>query len=220
MGFVTRGAPVIWSGLVVPRRLLAVAAAALLPVMAGCEAGDNAPTLQFHYPTEGAGTVVGNIAIRNVFVVGAPLGQHLGIGQSAGLYLALVNSGPDDRLLGVAAPGTSSSVTLPSPTIPLGASPVLLQGPAPQAYLTGLVRPLINGQNITITLTFQNAGTVTLAVPVIAKANFWATYAPAPTPTPTAVTPTSTASPHGRHGRRHRHPSSPSISPTPSPTGS
>jgi copper(I)-binding protein len=213
MGFMTRGAPVIRTGRALPRRLLVVAAAALLPVMAGCEAGDNAPTLQFHYPTQGAGTVVGHIAIRNVFVIGAPLGQHLAIGQSAGLYLALVNNGPDDRLVSVSAPGTATSVALPSSPIPLGATPVLLQGPAPQVFLTGLVRPLINGQNINVTLTFKNAGSVTLAVPVIARSNFWATYSPAPAP---SATPTSTPSPHGRHAHRHRHPSSPSVSPSPS----
>jgi hypothetical protein len=213
----TRGAPVIWSGRALPRRLLVVAAAALLPVMAGCEAGDNAPTLQFHYPTQGAGRVFGDIAIRNVFVIGAPLGQHLAIGQSAGLYLALVNHGPDDRLLSVTAPGTASSVTLPSSTILLGASPVLLQGPAPQAYLTGLVRPLINGQNINVTLTFQRAGSVTLSVPVIAMANFWSTYSPAPSATPTTpARPGATASPspHRRHHRKH------ASSPTPSPSSS
>jgi copper(I)-binding protein len=206
---------VIRTGRALPRRLLVVAAAALLPVMAGCEAGDNAPTLQFHYPTEGAGTVVGQIAIRNVFVVGAPLGQHLAIGQSAGLYLALVNTGPDDRLLSVTAPGTATSVTLPSSTIPLGATPVLLQGPAPQVLLTGLVRPLINGQNIKVTLTFKNAGSVTLTVPVIAKANFWATYSPAPSATPTTpARPGATVSSSPHHRRHRRHASSPSPSPS------
>lgn len=55
-----------------PRRLLIVAAAALVPAIAGCEAGNDAPTLNWHNPTDGVGTVTHAISIRNVFVLGAP----------------------------------------------------------------------------------------------------------------------------------------------------
>ena len=65
-------------------RLLVLAIAALIPALAGCEAGNNAPTQEWHQPTDGAGTVHENISIRNVFVLGAPLGATLTSGQSAG----------------------------------------------------------------------------------------------------------------------------------------
>src|ERR1700727_128995 len=51
------------------RRACAVAAVALIPVLAGCEAGSNAPVLHWHPPTNGgSGAIhggVGEIAIRN-----------------------------------------------------------------------------------------------------------------------------------------------------------
>ena len=61
------------------RRACAVAAVALIPVLAGCEAGSNAPVLHWHPPTNGASASDsswaggGEIAIRNAFVLGAPV---------------------------------------------------------------------------------------------------------------------------------------------------
>jgi copper(I)-binding protein len=174
-----------------PRRLLIVAAAALIPVLAGCAAGDNAPTLNWHYPTDGAGTVVQGISIRNVFVLGGPQNSVLTAGQSAGLYFALVNTGSPDRLLSVQAPGTATSVTIPNGSIKLATNQaVFLTGPAPQAILNGLTNTLSGGAVITLILNFQNAGSVTLRVPVLARAQAYATFSAAPTPTPT-VTPGS-----------------------------
>jgi hypothetical protein len=197
------------------RRLLVVAAAAVLPALAGCEAGNSAPTLQWHYPTQGAGTVLGKISIRNVFILGAPLGKHLGQGQSASLFFALVNTGRADRLLKVEAAGAATSVTLPSSTIELGATPVFLQGPAPQAYLKGLKRPLISGQWVYVKFIFKNSGSVRLQVPIIAQNQFFSSYSPAPSASPTTpLSPTTSASPHRKHGHKRRHASSPS--PTPS----
>ena len=65
------------------RRLLVLAIAALIPALAGCEAGNNAPTQEWHNPTDGAGTVLDNISIRNVFVLGAPIGTTVRAGHSA-----------------------------------------------------------------------------------------------------------------------------------------
>ena len=76
-----------------PRRLLVLAIAALIPALAGCEAGNNAPTQEWHQPTDGTGTVHNNISIRNVFVLGAPLGSTIPVGDSAGVFLALINNG-------------------------------------------------------------------------------------------------------------------------------
>ncbi len=187
-----------------PRRLVLVAAAALLPVLAGCEAGNNAPTLAFHYPTDAGGTSVGDLAIRNVFVLGAPLGRSLSAGQSASLFLALVNTGPTDRLISISAPGTAASVTLPG-VIPIRVGhPVFLTGPQPQIVLTDLTRTVTGGSTIRLVLTFQKAGPIVLMVPVMPRAAHYVTYAPpqpiitpSPTPSPSTPSPTPSASATG-----------------------
>ena len=117
-------------GSTLPRRLALVAAAALIPVLAGCEAGNNAPTLAFHYPTDAAGTSVGKLAIRNVFILGAPLGRDIARGQSASLFLSLVNNGAPDALTSITAPGTALSVTLPAQRPGGHRPPGLLHRPA------------------------------------------------------------------------------------------
>lgn len=197
-----------------PRRLVVLAIAALIPVLAGCEAGNNAPTNEFHQPTEGAGTQVGEIAIRNVFVLGAPVTSQLNAGQSASLFFAVVNSGTPDRLLSLSAPGAAKSVTLPGGSVNLATNRgVFLTGPAPQVILNGLTRPLSGSAYIHLVMTFQNAGSVTLLVPVIPRASYYATFLP-PSPTPTATRRKHAASasptPSGT--------ATPSATPTPTPT--
>ena len=184
-----------------PRRLVLGTAAVLIPLLAGCEAGNYAPTLQFHYPTDAAGTVVGKLSIRNVFVLGAPLGASLHKGQSASLFLALVNDGAPDRLLSVTAPGSATSVSVPSGGVPIiSLHPVFfLSGPKPQLVLVNLTRTLTSGSTIRLQLDFQKAGLVTLIAPVVARAQHYATFAPPQsTGTPAATvspTPHASASP-------------------------
>jgi copper(I)-binding protein len=186
-----------------PRRILIAAAAALIPMIAGCEAGTNAPSLHWHQPTNGTFRQVGHITISNAFVLGAPIGATLPAGQNAGLFLGLVNTGTPDRLVSVSAPGVAQSVRVPGNQITLASEhAVLLTGPRPTLILTHLLRPLAGGSVVTITLTFAVAGQVTLKVPVMPKAQFYTTLQPPPGPT----TPASTPSP------------SPSSSPTPSKT--
>jgi hypothetical protein len=195
-----------------PRRLLIVAAAALIPAVAGCEAGNNAPTLDWHYPTEGSGNAVHDISIRNVFVLGGPAASALPSGGSASLFLALYNTGRPDRLLSVQAPGTATTVTVAGGSVPLGTNRgALLTGPQPAVVLTGLTRQLRSGSVVTIVLNFQRLGSVSLRVPVLPQAQAYATFSPpAPTPAPTAK-----KHPRVRVGVGAASPS-PSISPTPS----
>ncbi len=180
----------IWSshGARRPHRLIVLAIAALIPVLAGCEAGNNAPTTQWHQPTAGAGTTVGDIAIRNVFVLGAVPGGQLAAGQSAGLFLAVVNGASPDRLLSASAPGAARSVTLPGGTISLSDNQaVFLTGPEPKVILNHLTRPLSGSTYIRLIMTFQNAGSVTLLVPVLPRVSYYATLSPAPTASPVAT---------------------------------
>ena len=195
------------------RRLLLVSAVALIPVLAGCEAGNNAPTLQFHYPTDSAGTVAGTIAIRNVFIVGAPLGSALQPGQSASLFFSLINDGSTDRLLSISAPGNAASVHLPGPVVVAQDKPILWNGPQPQAYLADLTSTLTSGSSIKLVMHFQKEGAVTLQVPIFPRATHYVTYSPPPSPT-------ASPSPSTAGRKHHRASATPSATPTTSPSAS
>jgi copper(I)-binding protein len=193
------------------RRLLLASAVALLPVLAGCEAGSQAPTLNFHVPTDAATKDTGDILIRNAFVLGAPLGSQLQPGGTASLFFSVLTSGTSDRLLRISAPGSATSVTLPGGSLAVTTShPVLLNGPQTKAFLVGLTRQIRGGSTLNITLTFQNAGQVTLTVPVMARASHFVTYGPAPSPSSSAAT----------TAKRHHKAATPGSSPTPTPSAS
>jgi copper(I)-binding protein len=187
------------------RRLLVLAIAALIPVLAGCEAGNNAPTQEWHQPTDGTGNgnAVGSIAIRNVFVLGAPIGSTIGVGHSAGVFLALINNGSADKLVSITAPGTAKSVLLPSGGVSLASQQaVFLTGPAPKVILEDLTRPLTGGSTVRLRLSFQNAATAYLTVPVMPRAQYYSTFSPAPSPS---------SSPKAAKGK-------PAVKPSPTPT--
>jgi hypothetical protein len=191
-----------------PRRLLIAAVAALIPALAGCEAGTNAPTQQWHPPTEGTGLVQHGIDIRDMFVLGAPTNSSLAAGQSAGLFFALYNNGAPDRLLSITAPGTAESVHLPGGSVRVGKyQEILLTGPQPKAVLVNLTRELAGGTDIRVVMNFQNAGRIPVSVPVLPQAQYYTTYSPAPSPSPTPK-----ASPTGTPGA--------TPTPTPSPSAS
>lgn len=192
------------------RGLAALAAAALVPVIAGCEAGESAPTQHWHQPTPGTSAIVDNaIRINNMFVLGAAPGLSLAAGGSAGLFLSLANTGAPDRLVGISAPGVATSVQLPTGGVNLGSQQsVSLNGPAPRVVLEGLTHGLGGGQFIKVTLDFQNAGTKTLLVPIMPRAQYYSTYSPAP------VTPTATPSPSPTS--KHHKKAGATPSPTPS----
>jgi hypothetical protein len=166
------------------RALAVVLAAALAPAIAGCEAGFNAPTQRWHPPTAGGSATAGStIRINNVFVLGAPTDSALQRGGSAGLFLAMNNSGAPDRLTGITAPGTAATVQLPGGSVRLPTEQtVLLTGPAPQVVLRSLTRPLDGGSYIRLVLHFLRAGNVLMQVPVMPRAQWFSTFSPAPVP--------------------------------------
>jgi len=171
--------------------------ALLIPAIAGCEAGDNAPTLEFHSASSGAQAVVNDIRITNMFVLGAPRDSTVPAGSSAGLFLSIYNGGTSsDTLEGATAPGAASSITLSggSVALPANASPVNLMGPQPEVVLENLAKPLRGGSTIPVTLQFAHAGAVTLQVPIEPQSFQWATFSPpAAAPASPAATPTGTA---------------------------
>ena len=204
----------------VPRRLFAAAAVALAGVLAGCEAGYHSPTQQWHQPTEGAGQQLHGISIRNVFILGAAPAGQLPAGSDAGMFLALVNNtSRPDKLTNINASEVAALVQLPndSPVTLPPHSSVLLTGPEPQVLLRDLTKAVPGGTWFNVKLTFQNAGTVTMSVPVMPASYYYSTFSPAPTPTPTP-TPTVTATPGQRKHKHHKPGAGATPTPTPSTT--
>jgi copper(I)-binding protein len=169
-------------GLLSLRNLMVVAAVGLIPVIAGCEAGNDAPTQQWHQPTPGASAIVDNtLRINNMFVLGPTPGFTLPRGASAGVFFALSNDGAPDRLLSIKAPGEATSVLVPAGGITLGRQQTLfLTGPSPRVVLQRLTRTLNGGQWVLLNLQFQNAGFVSMRVPVMPRTESYGTFSPAP----------------------------------------
>jgi copper(I)-binding protein len=196
-----------------PRRhgmlLLATATAALVAVLAGCEAGNGAPTLDFHPSTDSQTANAGQIAIRNVFVLGAPVGSTLHAGENASLFFSLINTGTSDRLLSITAGGSAKSVRLPNGGIAVNTDePIYLSGPKTVVYLVDLTRALNSGSDLTLVLHFQKEGRVVVSgVPVLPRAVQYATFPPAPSSTTSAALTSAT---------KHRHKAKASATPTPS----
>jgi copper(I)-binding protein len=179
------------------RRLLFGAIAVLVPALAGCEAGFDAPTLTYHPANFGVNTIQNGITIANAFVLGSEPGSVLPSGGRAGVFLA-IQARDGDRLVSVAAPGTASAVKIAGGSVNLPALTVVpLSGPKPEVVLTGLASPLSGGETVQLSFDFAEAGTITLAVPVEPRAYEYATYAPpaVPNPAPSArPTPRGTGS--------------------------
>jgi hypothetical protein len=166
------------------RRMLLGVLAVLVPALAGCEAGLNAPTLEFHPAAFGAYASTNGISISNAFVLGPSLNGPAVAGGRAGVFLS-VSSLHGDTLVSVSAPATASTAKITGGSVDLPpATPVDLTGPVPQVVLTGLANPLEGGETVTLNLKFAKAGTVTMAVPVEPKAYEYSTFSPPPTPSP------------------------------------
>jgi copper(I)-binding protein len=168
------------------RPLLFGALAVLAPALAGCEAGFNAPTLEYHQAAFGAYATKNGVSISNAFVLGpSPSGPAVAGGR-AGFFFS-VTSQDGDKLVSASAPGTASSVRIAGGSVNVPATvPVDLTGPVPQVVLAGLANPLQGGELVKVNLTFAEAGTIAMTVPVQPKAYEYATFSPPPNPSPTA----------------------------------
>jgi copper(I)-binding protein len=183
-------------GRIAARRAVIGAVALLVPALAGCEAGMNAPTLDFHPASNGAHATVNQISVNNLFVLGGASGSPIPAGGSAGVFLALSNTGTTaDTLTGISAPGVATAVKLDRPVNLAPGGSALLTGPAPEVVLTGLTRPLAGGQAIVLTLEFARSGELTVKVPVEPHDFYYDTFSPPASPAPTtspSATPTAT----------------------------
>jgi len=187
-------------GKTVASALLIGAMALLIPAVAGCEAGNNAPTLEFHQAAGGAYTTFNGISISNAFVLGAPNGSSVPAGSSASLFVSLFNGGAgDDQLTSVSASDYATTVLVTGGTVSLPANgEVNLTGPQPSVVLSGLTKPLAGGGSIPVTFDFAHAGSVTLQVPVEPDSFYYSTYSAPPTPAPTTASPTATSTPKSK----------------------
>lgn len=182
-------------GKTVARRLTIGALALAIPALAGCEAGLNAPTLQFHAASGGVYQTFDKISINNAFVLGAPTGS-VPAGSSVSMFFSLFNNGPSaDRLVGVTAPGAAANVQLTGGGVNVPArSSVNLTGPSPSVVLSDLSKPLSSSGSVTVKLFFQRLGVVTIQVPVQPRAFEYSTFSPPP-PSPSASPSTQPAKP-------------------------
>jgi copper(I)-binding protein len=88
---------------------------------------------------------------------------------------------------GKAAPG--SATPLPTPSSNSGFVGLKEEDNASVVVLKGIARELAGGESLKLTLHFQQAGLVTLLVPVVPRGGYYATYAPAPVSAPPSLLP-------------------------------
>jgi copper(I)-binding protein len=169
------------------RRMLLGALAVLAPALAGCEAGYNAPTLEYHPAAFGAYATKNGVSISNAFVLGpSPSGPEVAGGR-AGVFLAIASQ-DGDKLVSASAPGAASSVQIIGGPVPVPAvGSADLTGPVPRVVMNGLANPLQGGELVKLNLTFAEAGTIAMTVPVQPKAYEYATFSPPATASPAAT---------------------------------
>jgi copper(I)-binding protein len=170
------------------RRVMIGGVALLAPVLAGCEAGNGAPVLEFHPAANGAAGSAGALTVSDVFILGGANGQPVPAGGSASMFLSVYNGGSAaDKLVGVDTAGAAKSVQLTGGSIPVPAQSMAdLEGPQPKVVLRNLSKQLTAGTTVEVLLSFQNSGSVELSVPVEARSTYYSSFSP-PAPAPSAT---------------------------------
>lgn len=142
-----------------PARLLAFPLLCGLALTACSGSGQGAETSTERPVINGAHAVGGTISVEDAFLVAGRTGQ-------ARLYLAIYNTGPQpDHLTAVSTP-VASAVRVPGGSLQVGNGIALLESPSKALAVTGVHRTLAIGDQIPVTLTFTDAGTVRVVVPV------------------------------------------------------
>jgi copper(I)-binding protein len=206
------------------RRLMIGGVALVVPILAGCEAGTNAPELEFHPAAGGAYGSADAVTVSDAFILGGQGSTPLAKGSSAGMFLSVYNGGDSaDKLISVDATSVAKSVQLTGGSVAVpGQSSADLSGPKPEVVLRNLSQALTSGQTVTVLLTFANAGSVELSVPVEDRTTYYSTFSPpAPVPSATkrvsvgATSPAGTATPSTSASGSASASASPSPSTTP-----
>lgn len=176
------------------RRRRAAAVMLAVPLLAACAAGRDAQTIRSDTVSDAAGTDVGQLQLRNVYLA-APETSVYGKGGNARMYLTVASrSDAPDTLTSVTSDAAASVIVMQSGTTGNGGAPsaspsggdsgptfvggsgfpltvpggsALALGPdSTHLVLQGLNRQLLPGQSVQVTFTFASAGSTTLTVPV------------------------------------------------------
>jgi hypothetical protein len=190
------------------RRVAALAiggALTIAPAVTGCGAGFSPQSTRPSEPPQGLNVQIpqnaskpAQIQIRNLFVLGPADNQQLAAGADAPVYADIIDAaGTPDQLRAVSSPSFSSPSSIAGNAINLPSHQLvsLNGGTKPLVVLKGLTQPLFGGENIPLTLTFQNAGSITVQVQVVPWSGIYATYPPAQAASPSpSATPSASAS--------------------------
>ncbi|MGY1823135.1 copper chaperone PCu(A)C [Geodermatophilus sp. SYSU D00079] len=151
----------------------AAAGVAGLLALAGCDAGNDAETLQETPDTAGVDGTVGQVSLDDVFLDAE---GTVAAGDSVPLRGVLTNDAEAaDRLVGVTTPAAQSVQLLDesgqaSPDgidVPAAGQVEAVTGPV-RMQLEGVTDPIAPTDTVRVTFTFQTAGEVALDVPVAA----------------------------------------------------
>lgn len=159
-------------------RTAALAACAAL-TLAGCGTvgHDDIPVSV----ADGAYGQANGVLLRNVFVLGPTPGQTIPQDGSVAVFAGIVNNGDrPDRLVRVAAPGFAGKATVTGGGLDVPVHRLVGTGPEPPVTLTKLAAPLRGSPTVRLTLTFRDAGPVTLSVPVMSNQGAFTTFSPTP----------------------------------------
>ena len=147
-----------------PRSVALVLAASAALVLPGCSFYSPDTSLKPYAPSDGLQTRVGDVLVRNVFVVSE------GGGEPGLLIGALVNRGEEDATVSLEVGGTTAEIDVPA-----GAS-VTLGAPteSPDSEESTLLSETVEvdevepeaGDVVELTVTGPGAGSVVLRVPV------------------------------------------------------
>ncbi len=169
------------------RRIACVALLAAIPLTA-CAAGYQAETSRERTTLTSVSAAKGNLTLRNIFFVG-PASS----GENLPLYLAIFNGGTSsDTLMSISSSSFSSGFVPSDKTIQANGQKYYNEGDGDVPQLIGAKNQVRVGQTVTVTLNFQQAGELTIAVPVEAATSGLPGPSPTPTPSPTE---TASASP-------------------------
>ena len=168
------------------RRIACVALLAAIPLTA-CAAGYQAETSRERTTLTSVTAAKGYLTLRNIFFVGPA-----SAGEDLPLYLAIFNGGTaNDKLLSVSSSASSGGFVPASNAINANGKLFYNQGDGSVPELTGMKGLVRVGQTVTVTLTFQQAGELTLDVPIEAATPGLSAPSPIATATPSASTPPS-----------------------------
>ncbi|MGW1678405.1 hypothetical protein [Saccharopolyspora sp. NPDC002376] len=145
--------------------------------LGGCSAGQVTETDTQVAAVNGGNGQAQQVSVRNAMFTFPTAGTSYPAGSSAPLEVVLANEGPADKLVEVTSPYTTAPATvsgiteLPSYTAlhAVGASPELTKTSGERRVeitLNGFKQDITAGVTVPVTFVFENAGQVTVQVPI------------------------------------------------------